>query len=92
MTFSRGLAFQLNQSIQAMLNSRGTLTSQTDGLSRSIKDLGLQREELKDRLVDTEKRYRAQFNALDKMVAQMQQTSNYLQQQLSALAKQTSSQ
>lgn len=91
-TFSRGLAFQLNQSIQAMLTSRGTLTSQTDGLSRSIKDLGLQREVLKDRLVDTEKRYRAQFNALDKMVAQMQQTSNYLQQQLSALAKQTSSQ
>lgn len=91
-TFSRGLAFQLNQSIQAMLDSRGSLTSHTDGLTRSIKDLGLQRKVMTDRFLDTEKRYRAQFNALDKMVAQMQQTSSYLQQQLSALAKQTSSQ
>ena len=40
------------------------------------------------RLEQVEKRYRAQFTALDTMLASMQQTSSYLSQQLAALAQQ----
>jgi flagellar hook-associated protein 2 len=37
--------------------------------------------------VDIEKRYRAQFTALDPMLAQMTSTSNFLTQQLANLPK-----
>jgi flagellar hook-associated protein 2 len=39
------------------------------------------------RLESVEKRYRARFVALDTMMGRMQQTSNYLTQQLANLPK-----
>jgi flagellar hook-associated protein 2 len=58
-----------------------------DGINASIKELGSRREALASRLVQIEKRYRAQFTALDTMLASMTQTSTYLQQQLANLPK-----
>jgi flagellar hook-associated protein 2 len=63
------------------------LSSRTDGINRSIKDVGTQRDALNLRLTAIEKRYRAQFTALDTLVASMQQTSSYLTQQLASLTK-----
>lgn len=83
--FSKGVAWQLDQTLTQMLGTRGTLASRTEGIDRSVEDIGRQREVLNKRLVDIEKRYRTQFNALDRLVASMQQTSTYLTQQLANL-------
>jgi flagellar hook-associated protein 2 len=83
--FSRGIAWQLDQTLTNMLGTEGTLASRTEGIDRSIEDIESRRAVLNKRLVDIEKRYRAQFNALDQLVASMQQTSSYLTQQLANL-------
>lgn len=87
--FSHGLASQLGTTLTAMLETKGTIAGRTEGIDESIKDIDRRREILNKRLVETEKRYRAQFNALDQLVASMQQTSTYLTQQLDALSSST---
>lgn len=67
-----------------MLDNR-LIESRIDGINLSIKDINSQRETLNRRLAGVEERIRAQFTALDSMVASMTQTSNFLQQQLSKL-------
>lgn len=89
-SFSMGIAYQLDKALDTMLASSGSLANRTDGISTSIKDIASQREVLNKRLADVEARYRKQFNALDSLVASMQQTSNYLTQQLASLPGVTS--
>jgi len=50
-----------------------------------VKALGGEREAINRRLEAIEKRYRAQFIALDAMVTRMRSTSDYLGRQLSSL-------
>lgn len=82
-----GLANSLNARLDGILKSGGVLDSRTDGINRSIKDIDVQRERLGIRLEMTEKRFRAQFSALDAAVGSMAQTSTYLSQQLANLPK-----
>jgi flagellar hook-associated protein 2 len=82
---SLGLASKMNASLKSMLSTSGLFASRTDGINRSITDLTSQRERLALRLTGIEKRYRAQFSALDTLVSSMQQTSQYLTQQLANL-------
>lgn len=84
--FSRGIAWQLDDTLGKMLATEGMLEGRTDGIDASIKDLDRQRTAIGKRLEATEKRYRTQFNALDQLVASMQQTSAYLTQQLANLS------
>lgn len=86
-TATKGVAVHMSAVLDSMLASNGLLAARTDGINQSIKDLGKQREALNIRLVAIEKRYRAQFTALDSLVASMQQTSSYLTQQLASLPK-----
>lgn len=85
-SFSRGFASQLDAFLTNTLATKGTLAARTDGLNATIQDIGTQRDVLNRRLSDTEARYRAQFTSLDVMLGSLSQTSNYLQQQLAALA------
>jgi flagellar hook-associated protein 2 len=80
-----GLATRLNTLTTSLLGSGGILSSATDGLTRSIRDIDTRREVLERRLVDIEARYRKQFTALDVLISNMTQTSTYLQQQLANL-------
>lgn len=82
--FAHGFAAKLDQLIEEILDNR-LIDSRIDGINATIKDINNQRENLNRRLVDVEKRIRAQFTALDSMIAGMTQTSNFLQQQLSRL-------
>ncbi len=86
-TFSKGLAERLSDWIGSLTDEGGTLVSRTDGLTSRKSRLDDQEDRLNLRLEQVEKRYRAQFSALDSMLASMQQTSSYLSQQLAALAK-----
>lgn len=65
----------------------GTLVQRTDALNKEIKKLGKQLDELDKRMEKVSDRYTAQFTAMDKLVSQMQGTSNYLSQQLSSLSR-----
>lgn len=85
--FSHGHAQQLSQLMSSYLGTEGLLTERTTGLNDSIKDLGRQRESINRQLAAAEKRYLAQFNALDTMLSSMNQTSTYLAQQLANLPK-----
>lgn len=83
--FSQGLAWQLDQTVTTLLGEDGTLTSRTEGIDRSIEDIESRRAVLSRRLESIEARYRKQFSGLDQLVASMQQTSQYLTQQLANL-------
>jgi len=85
-TFSQGFAHQLNNLATSMVGKDSLLQSKTDGLNVSIKSVAAQRERFETRLEGIEKRYRAQFVALDAMMSSMQNTSNYLTQQLATLS------
>ena len=85
-TFSQGYAYQLTNLAASFTGKDSILGSKTDGLNVSIKQVATQRDKFSDRLTDIEKRYRAQFTALDTMLSSMQTTQSYLTQQLAAIA------
>jgi flagellar hook-associated protein 2 len=85
-TYSKGLAARLSDWIDTLNDEGGLLASRTDGLNAKLKRLDTQTDRETLRLEQVEKRYRAQYTALDTMMASMKQTSSYLTQQLAALS------
>jgi flagellar hook-associated protein 2 len=83
---SKGYGYQMDVLIGSLLSPVGQLSGQTNSVSKSIKAIGTQRDTVTARLADVEKRYRAQFSALDTLVASLTTTSNFLTQQLAAIA------
>ncbi|MFV9473420.1 flagellar filament capping protein FliD [Advenella sp. RU8] len=65
-------------------STTGIVTSASNGTKSRIKELDSQYERKQTQIEATMERYRAQFTALDSLVAQMNSTSAYLTQQLSA--------
>ncbi|MYN43174.1 flagellar filament capping protein FliD [Duganella sp. FT109W] len=84
--FSQGYAYMLNTLSAGYLGGSGTIASRTKGLNASVTDIATQRASFADRLTDIEKRYRAQYTALDTAVASMNSTQQFLTQQLAQLA------
>ena len=84
-TFSTGYAYQLNTYLGTVLNDDGSLKARTNGIDSSIKNLDQRQLQLEARLVQVERRYRAQFSALDGMLSSMNATSAFLTQQLASL-------
>ncbi len=85
--FSKGYAYQFDKLVDSMLESTGPINSRTDGINATLKSLDQQKQRISERLVNIEKRYRAQFTALDMAMASMTKTSSFLQQQLDNLPK-----
>lgn len=86
-TATQGYAYQLAQLATGFLASSGSLASRSEGINARIKLNQQQQAALNQRLLNVEKRYRAQFTALDTMISRMNQTSAYLTQQLANLPK-----
>lgn len=84
-SFSNGYAAQLNKLVNSFVGSTGLVSGRTDGLNRSIQDATKTRTLMNDRLLNVERRYRAQFIALDTLISGMTTTSNFLAQQLANL-------
>lgn len=81
-----GLVGRLSGVVDGYLDTTGgILKARTDGLNRRLTDITDQREDLVARLEGLQKRYLAQFNALDGLLSQIQSTGNFLTQQLDAL-------
>lgn len=84
-----GIAVRFGNALTNMLGEGGSLTSRTDGLNSTIKDIARQRTAINQRLEAVQANYLKQFQALDSLISSMLTTSNYLTQQLSALAAMT---
>ncbi len=82
---SKGLAATVSDGLKNFIDTGGLLAGRTEGLNSSIKLIGKQREAFEARLESVQKRYMAQFTALDSTIASMTQTGNYLTQQLANL-------
>ena len=80
-----GFAVRLSDLVGGYLDDEGALESRTNGLNAQIEDIGDQREALNERLARLEQRLLRQFNALDSLLGQLTQTSNFLAQQLNNL-------
>lgn len=86
-TFTRGYADRLDKMIGNLLSTSGVVATQTAGLNQSVKDIGSRRDALNQRLSDTQARYTKQFSALNTLLGTMQQTSDFLTQQLANIPK-----
>ena len=73
--------------VTALLASDGTVTNRVSSLDSSVRRYKDSQATLEVRVSLIEKRYRAQFTALDKLVSSMQTTSSYLTQQSAQLQK-----
>jgi len=85
-----GTSGSLYSSMSSMLKNQldsttGTLVQRTDSLNKQIKKLESDLDALDKRMEAVSARYTAQFTAMDTLVTQMQSTSDYLTEQLSAL-------
>lgn len=82
---SDGFATRLYTLADGFLESDGIIESRTQGLTAQVEVISDQREALNDRLIALESRLLRQFNALDSLLANLSQTSNFLSQQLGNL-------
>lgn len=82
---NKGLAVQFNDWLTSVTGTSGTIANRINGITSSIDGLDDQRDRLNTRLALIETRYRTQFSALDSLISNMNTTSTFLEQQLSAL-------
>lgn len=75
----------LGSAVTDMIGPTGPISGESDGLNRSIKDIGKQRDALQVKLDAIQARYQAQFSALDTLLSSMNSTSSFLTQQLGNL-------
>lgn len=81
-----GVAARLANALTPRLASDAEIDIRTKRLNQKSLALQKEQEALDARMLKVETRYRAQFNALDSLLAKMQSTSSYLTQQLSQIA------
>ncbi|MDT8407527.1 MAG: flagellar filament capping protein FliD [Methylococcales bacterium] len=84
-TFSQGLLQGLNNVLDGLLGSNGSITARTDGLQKSLEEIDERRTQLAQRVNQFENRILSQFNAMDALIGQFQATGAFLTQQLASL-------
>ena len=86
-SFSQGYAYQFDELLSSYLDEDdGIIAKRIDGLNESIDGLAEEEDRINARLEVIEARYRTQFTALEVLLSELQTTSDYLTQQLEALA------
>jgi flagellar hook-associated protein 2 len=80
-----GLAYRLDALLTPYLESEGVLDGRNSSLQSTVASIAERREALAVRLAAVEERLLRQFNALDGLLAQLQSTSSFLNQQLASL-------
>lgn len=80
-----GFAKRFRVATDTILGIDGTLTTRTAGLNEELQRNRKDQDNLSIRLAATEKRMRAQYTALDATMAQLNSTSQYLTQQITAM-------
>lgn len=85
LTGDKGLMSRLNDKIDGYVKSGGVLQQRMDGLQGTLKAVDEQREALGRRIEQVQTRLYAQFQAMDSLVGQLNQTSERLTQALGSL-------
>ncbi|ASK21691.1 MULTISPECIES: flagellar filament capping protein FliD [unclassified Halomonas] len=80
-----GMAGQLNQGLDQLLGTNGAVKGAITGAENRVESLVERYTRTEQTIERTISRYRTQFGQLDSMLAQMDQTSDYLTQQFDAL-------
>ncbi|MFK8029908.1 MAG: flagellar filament capping protein FliD [Gammaproteobacteria bacterium] len=80
-----GFATRLDAVLEPFTQTGGRIDLRTDGLKESVDLLDDQREALDTRLASVERRYLAQFSALDGIISGLTSTSSFLAAQLGNL-------
>lgn len=81
-----GISAKMASVADTFVKSGGSISTATDSMNNTLKDLEKQYEAMSDRIDAKMETYRQQFTRLDTMMAQMNSVSSYLTQQLSMLA------
>ncbi|WP_280541059.1 flagellar filament capping protein FliD [Chromohalobacter sp. 11-W] len=82
---SQGIAGKVEEELDTMLGEDGMVEGAVTGAENQMDRLEERYSSMEDSIASTVDRYRTQFQELDSMVAEMNQTSSYLTQQLSAI-------
>jgi flagellar hook-associated protein 2 len=90
LTYAEGIAKQLDRYLDGVLGTSGGISARTEGINTSIKRLSARQTALESQMTLIEKRYRAQFAALDTMISSMNKTSSFLTQQLASITNMNS--
>ncbi|WP_239821365.1 flagellar filament capping protein FliD [Ectothiorhodospira variabilis] len=80
-----GIAARMKGVVEEFTGRDSIINTRTENLRQQMSGLADDRERLEYRMERIEARYIAQFSAMDAMVAQMNQTSQFLDNQLQAL-------
>ncbi|QIT55710.1 flagellar filament capping protein FliD [Aquisalimonas sp. 2447] len=88
LAFSRGSLAGVDRVLDRFLGADGVIGSQTDSLNNRLERVAQGRERLDDRMEQVEARYNQQFGRLDGLVSELQQTGEFLEQQLAGLNQQ----
>ena len=81
-SFSKGLSDYLSEYLEGILADDGLIDAKLTGLAKSVDDIEEQRITLERRASALESRYRAQFTALETLIAQINTTQSFLNQAL----------
>jgi flagellar hook-associated protein 2 len=81
-----GLTADLQNVVNGLIGTDGSLVGRRKGLDDIVKRVGKDRESLDARMAAVEQRYRTQFTALDSLMVQMKNTSEYLGRQLASVS------
>ena len=85
-TSDEGIGTRMDELVSTMLGTSGQIETRESRL-RSVLDLiGEDRERLETRMASVRSRLEKQFNAMDQLIAQLNQTSQYLASQLGGLS------
>ncbi len=90
-SFSQGYVSLLNNQLTDFLSTKGAISSATDSLNSTIKQIQQQETDWQDQMTQMQNRYMAQFTALDATMAKLQNTSDYLKQVLGGSSSSSSS-
>ncbi len=85
--YTQGFAYQIDQLAASLLSDTGLFASRTDSVNQALKRLTNATTREQARLTTVQASYQKQFSNLDTIMSKMNSTSNYLSQQLTALAK-----
>ncbi|MBK1850245.1 flagellar filament capping protein FliD [Marinobacter sp. 1-4A] len=84
--FIEGIGESAVNLVTSIVGPDGTLDTKTSSLTRDLERIQEERVRLDDRIASYQERLVSQFTAADSLIAQLNNTGNYLTQQLAALA------
>ncbi len=83
---SDGVGVRISDLLDRALRADGQVSARSDSLQSSKKSIDRDQASLEARMASVEARYRKQFIAMDSLLANLQNTSNYLAKQLTGAA------